>query len=304
MKKAWPLTGGERCTLSAVERMRAPVTFAVAQMSSQEDLGRNLERARLLVGEARRRGAEVVVLPENFALMGSEEDKRVFAERLPVAPTERGAAASNAELGPIVRMLVDAAKAEAIWIIAGGMPERSDDAARPFNTSVVVDPRGEVVASYRKIHLFDVDVGDGASYRESASTSAGTAPVACSIRQLTVGLSVCYDVRFPELYRALASLGADVLTVPAAFTQATGKDHWHVLLRARAIESQAYVVAAAQWGSHPRGRRTFGKSCIIDPWGDIVAQASEGEGIAIGVVEPDRIEKVRASLPSLEHRRL
>lgn len=281
-----------------VESERAPLTFAVAQMSSQEDLGRNLERARALVGEARRRGAEVVLLPENFALMGSEEDKRVFAEVLP----SPGGPLSDP--GPIVRMLTEAARAESMWIVAGGMPERSDDRARPFNTSAVFDPRGELAAVYRKIHLFDVEVGDGATYMESASTSAGEATVVASVRHIKVGLSVCYDLRFPELYRALVDRGADVLTVPAAFTQATGKDHWHVLLRARAIESQTYVAAAAQWGSHPRGRRTFGKSCIVDPWGDIVTQASEGEGIAVATIDPDRIDRVRASLPSLRHRRL
>ncbi len=269
--------------------------FAAVQMSSQADIAANLERARALVGAARARGAEVVLLPENFALMGSEEQKLAAAEALAV-----GAPAT----GPILRVLASTAKAEGVWLVGGGMPARSADPARPYNASVVVDPEGQLVAVYRKIHLFDVEVGDGATYRESASTSAGQDAVVHRVRGLTMGLSVCYDVRFPELYRALSASGADVLTVPAAFTLATGKDHWHVLLRARAIEAQSYVVAAAQWGSHPGGRRTYGKSCIIDPWGEVIAQASEGEGIVVAPIEASRIARIRASLPSLRHRRL
>lgn len=184
------------------------------------------------------------------------------------------------------------------------MPEKSDDPARPFNTSVVVSPQGRAVARYRKIHLFDVEVGDGQVYRESASTSAGDGVVATPIGGVVVGLSVCYDLRFPELYRELVDVGAELLTVPAAFTLATGKDHWHALLRARAIESQCWVLAAGQWGTHPRGRRTYGKSCLVDPWGDVVAQASEGVGVVIGTVDMERLASIRRSLPSLAHRRL
>ncbi len=201
-------------------------------------------------------------------------------------------------------MLRANAKKLGLFIIGGGMPERSGDAARPYNASVVVSPEGEVTAVYRKVHLFDVEVGDGQTYRESQATMPGEKPLVTNAAGLAVGLSVCYDLRFPELYRALASAGADVLTVPAAFTLMTGKDHWHVLLRARAIESQAYVVAAAQWGSHPRGRRTYGKSCIVDPWGDVIAQASEGEGVIVAPIDPSRIASVRRDLPALRHRRL
>jgi len=270
---------------------RHPVRFAAVQMSSQEDVAKNLARASELLGEAKAQGAEVALLPENFALMGNEDEKRALAETL-------------AARGPMTSMLTDSARKLGMWVIAGGMPERSGDDARPFNSSVVVSPAGEIATVYRKIHLFDVDIADGATYRESASTSSGDSPTTVGVAGLSVGLSVCYDVRFPELYRALAKAGADVLTVPAAFTLLTGKDHWHVLLRARAIESQAYVVAAAQWGSHPKGRRTYGKSCVIDPWGDIIAQASEGEGVIVATVDPTRIQRVRAELPSLRHRRL
>jgi predicted amidohydrolase len=191
-----------------------------------------------------------------------------------------------------------------MWIVAGGMPERSSDVERPFNTCAVVAPDGRVAARYRKVHLFDVDLADGSRYRESASTSAGGEPVVADVAGVKTGLSVCYDVRFPELYRALSSRGAELLVVPAAFTLLTGKDHWLVLLRARAIEAQAYVVAAAQWGKHPRGRQTFGKSAIVDPWGEIVAQASEGEGVVTAVLDPAYLARVRDNLPSLRHRRL
>lgn len=266
-------------------------------MSSQESLDANLKRAAELVETARSRGAEVVLLPENFALMGSEHEKLALSESLELGQPGEGA-------GPVLRMLSATAARLGVWIIGGGMPEKSADPQRPYNASAVVSPAGELVAVYRKIHLFDVDVGDGATYRESASTSAGDGPTVVAMGGFEVGLSVCYDLRFPELYRALTRKGVDVLTVPAAFTLATGKDHWHVLLRARAIESQSYVVAAAQWGSHPGGRRTYGKSCIIDPWGDVIAQASEGEGVVVATLERGRIEGVRQSLPSLRHQRL
>lgn len=266
---------------------------AVIQMSSQADFPANLLRAEELVMAAKGRGATLMLLPENFALMGEEAQRRDIAERIDVASP-----------GPILAAIQKAARRADATIIAGGFPERSEDEMRPFNTSLVVDDRGEIIAKYRKIHLFDVDVGDGVSYRESSATTRGEEVVVASAHGLSIGLSVCYDLRFPELYRALVDRGANVLTVPAAFTLATGKDHWHVLLRARAIESQSYVLAAAQWGSHPRGRRTYGKSCIIDPWGDVLAQAPEGEGFAVAEIDPSRIATVRRDLPSLTHRRL
>jgi predicted amidohydrolase len=193
-----------------------------------------------------------------------------------------------------------------VWVIGGGMPERSADPARPYNTSCAVSPTGEIASRYRKVHLFDVEVGDGASYRESASTSAGTSAEAFTARlgagELRVGQTVCYDLRFPALHQRLVDLGAALLTVPAAFTLMTGKDHWHVLLRARAIETQTYVLAAGQWGAHPKGRRTYGKSCLVDPWGDVVAQAGEGPGTVVGRVDVGYLEDVRRRLPCLSHR--
>jgi deaminated glutathione amidase len=274
--------------------MQRSLVFAAVQLSSQGEVPENLDRVDARVAEAVAQGAQVVLLPENFAYFGDEEGKRAVAEDF--SPASQG--------GPIRQRLSALAREHRVHLIAGGVPERSSDPARPFNACVVLDRAGDVVARYRKVHLFDVDLPDGSKYRESAATSAGDAAVVADIEGAKVGLSVCYDVRFPELYRALASGGAEVIVVPAAFTVATGKDHWMVLLRARAIEAQAYVVAAAQWGKHPRGRHTFGKSCIIDPWGDVVAQASEGEGVCLARLDPTYLAKVRSSLPALTHRRL
>jgi predicted amidohydrolase len=269
-----------------------PITVAAVQLSSQADVGRNLDRAAALVAEAARRGARLVLLPENFAFLGgSEDDRRAVAEDL------------DDLTGPIARRLSELARAHGIWLLGGGMAERSSDAARPYNTCAVFAPDGTLAARYRKIHLFDVDLPDRA-YRESSSCSPGREPITLSAAGIGVGLSICYDLRFPELYRALSAAGAEVLVVPAAFTLLTGKDHWHVLLRARAIEAQAYVIAAAQWGKHPGGRVTYGKSCVVDPWGEVVAQASEGEGVVTAVVDRAYLGQVRRNLPSLQHRRL
>jgi deaminated glutathione amidase len=267
--------------------------FSAVQMSSSDDVDANLCRVAALVGQAAARGAGVVVLPENFAYMGKEEGRRTIAERI-----------ADADRGPIVTAVARAAVENGVYVIAGGMPEKGPDPLHPFNACVVIAADGAIVAKYRKIHLFDVDVGDGQTYLESASTTAGDQPVWCMIAALRVGLSVCYDLRFPELFRAYADVGADVLVVPAAFTAATGKHHWDVLVRARAIESQAYVVAAAQTGTHPHGRQTYGHSSIVDPWGEIVARCDEGEGVIVADVDPSRIAEVRSRLPALRHRRI
>jgi predicted amidohydrolase len=272
--------------------MQKPILASAIQMSSQADLEANLGRAASLVAEAAGRGAGVVLLPENFAFMGAEEDKRRIAEDL------------DGTTGPIKAFLAATAATHALWLVAGGLPERSPDPLRPYNTCAVIAPDGRISARYRKIHLFDVDLADGSRYHESGSTSAGETPIVADVAGVKLGLSVCYDVRFPELYRALSSAGAEALVVPAAFTLVTGKDHWHVLLRARAIEAQAYVIAAAQWGRHPHGRQTFGKSCIVDPWGEVVAQASEGEGTVTAWIDPTYLEHVRGKLPALRHRKI
>ncbi len=270
---------------------------AVIQLSSQDDVADNLARATALVRAAAKAGAELVVLPENFAFVGDEAQKRAIAERI-----------GGPEHGPIVSALVAAARESGVHVVGGGMPERSEDVARPFNTSVLVTPAGDVLATYRKIHLFDVDLPDGTSLKESASSTAGDAPVVADVRagegSVRVGMTVCYDLRFPELYRALGALGARVVTIPSAFTLTTGKDHWHVLMRARAIENEVFVLAAAQHGKHPRGRQTYGKSLIVDPWGDVLAQCGEGEGFAVARLDFAYQDRVRAALPCLAHRRL
>jgi deaminated glutathione amidase len=265
---------------------------AVVQLNSQDIVAENLARVRHWLAQAAAAGAKLITLPENFAFFGEEAQKRELAERL-----------DGAFPGPILGALAEAAAKHGVWIVGGGMPERSDDPARPYNTSVLVDPKGQIAASYRKVHLFDVSLADGTSYRESAATSAGSEAVTAEVLGVRVGLSVCYDVRFPELYRRLVDQGARIVTVPAAFTLTTGKDHWHALLQARAIENQVYVMAPAQHGKHPRGRQTYGKSIIVDPWGEVVAQCSEGEGFAAADLDFAYQDRVRTSLPSLLHRK-
>ena len=268
-----------------------PISAAVIQLSSQDDVSRNLARVAVLIGEAASAGAHIVALPENFAYTGDDEGKRSVAERLD----------GN---GPILSALASVARDCSVHIVAGGMPEVSEDPRKPYNTSVLIDPRGVPVAAYRKVHLFDVDLPDGTSLRESDATTPGHEAVVARVRDVPLGMSVCYDLRFPELYRALERRGARVVTVPSAFTLTTGKDHWHVLLRARAIENQVFVLAPAQHGKHPSGRQTYGKSLIVDPWGDVLAQCGEGEGFATARLDLAYQDRVRAALPCLAHRRL
>lgn len=262
---------------------------AAVQLSSQADVAKNLESCRRLVGRAASRGAELVLLPENFAFFGPETEKRRVAEGLD---------------GAIGSALREMAREHGVCVVGGGFPERSVDAERPHNTLLVVGPDGKDLATYRKIHLFDVELGSGGSYSESAATSAGSSVVVVEVGGFQLGLSICYDLRFPELYRALSEQGAEVLLVPAAFTLHTGKDHWHVLLRARAIEAQAFVVAAAQQGAHYAGRQTYGHSLVCDPWGTVIAEAPDGEGVVSATLERARLAAVRNSLPSLRHRKL
>jgi predicted amidohydrolase len=264
---------------------------AVVQMSSQADVEENVSRASAWIERAASHGAELVVLPENFAYMGPDNGRRELAETIDPP-------------GLVVRTLAEAARRCSVAIVAGGMPERSSDPIRPHNTAFVIAQDGSLSARYRKIHLFDVDVGDGVRYAESESTLPGDTVVTTNVFGFELGLSICYDVRFPELYRALSDRGAEIIVVPAAFTLLTGKDHWHVLLRARAIEAQSYVLAAAQWGTHPGKRSTYGKSVIVDPWGDMIAQCSEGEGIAVATLDRAYLADVRRRLPALLHRRL
>jgi deaminated glutathione amidase len=268
-----------------------PLRAAAVQLASQANVAENLATCRRLVLEARASGAELVLLPENFAYQGPEAGKRSIAERLGVG-------------GPILDALRDAARVGEVTLIAGGFPEAGDDGVRPYNTCVVVASDGAVAASYRKIHLFDVELPDGTKLLESEATTAGGEPTVVDVGGFKVGLSICYDLRFPELYRALVHRGAEVLVVPAAFTLQTGKDHWHVLLRARAIESQCWVIAAGQWGSRPKGPPSYGHSMIVDPWGTIVAEASDRVGVIVADVDRAYLDRVRGILPCLRHRRL
>lgn len=270
----------------------APTLVAVAQMTSTPDLARNLAQAERLVRKAAAAGAKLVVLPEGFALCGPEGSQKAVAERLP-------------EGGPVLRSCQAWARELGVELILGGYWEQAEDDKRVYNTSVHLDAQGAFKTRYRKIHLFDVDLSDGTAVKESDTVRPGDVPVVTETAFGKLGLSICYDLRFPELYRALVSQGAIALAVPAAFTLHTGKDHWHVLLQARAIESQAYVLAAAQAGNHFDRRVSYGHAMIVDPWGCVIAQCGgEGEGFALAALVPDEVQRVRRQLPSLTHRRL
>jgi predicted amidohydrolase len=269
------------------------VLAAVGQMTSGPDVVANLESARKLAEEAARRGAELLVLPENFAFMGEDERaKFAVAEAVPGD-------------GRILGTMRETARRLKIALILGGMPEAvAGDDGHVFNTSVYLDAAGEIAAVYRKIHLFDVAIPDGATYRESATVRPGKELVVAKTPWGGVGLSICYDLRFPELYRELAGAGAKVLTVPAAFTLHTGRSHWTTLLRARAIENLSWVLAAAQYGRHNAKRVTYGHACIIDPWGQVVAEMGDRVGVAVAEIDFEQQARLRQELPSLEHRRL
>jgi len=262
---------------------------AAVQLTSTDDLEANLAAAREAVAEAVQRGAAFVALPENFAFLRREG--------LPV-PCAQGLD------GEIVGTLRELARANGIRILGGSFPEAIPDDTRIHNTSVLVAPDGEIEAVYRKIHLFDVDLGEGARFTESATIAPGKDIVVAQTPFGGVGLSICYDVRFPELYRAMAARGASFLCVPAAFTPQTGKDHWETLLRARAIENQAFVLAPAQCGRHGKERRSHGRSLIIDPWGLVLAQAGDRPAVITADCDLDELERVRQRLPALMHRRL
>ncbi len=267
---------------------------AAIQMNSGPDVGANLQLAERLLAEAADGGCALAVLPENFALMPLQgRDKADHAEQ----PGE----------GPIQAFLSRAAADNALWIVGGSMPLVSPEIAgkRVYGACPVFDAGGEMRALYRKIHLFDVDlVADGESYRESNSMYPGDEVVGVDTPAGRVGLSICYDLRFPELYRRLVDDGATVFSVPAAFTATTGKAHWHTLLRARAIENLAYVIAPGQYGLHPDDRSTFGHSLICDPWGRILAEQATGNGVVAAEIDPELPAKLRGEFPALSNRRL
>ena len=266
---------------------------AALQMVSGSTLADNLAQARQLLEAAARAGAELAALPEYFCLMGrSDADKLALAERF-------GA-------GPIQDFLARAARELGLWIAAGTLPLASSEPARAHNSTLVFNPEGVCAARYDKIHLFRLDAG-AEQFDEARSIAPGGAPVRFELaardgRVWRVGLSICYDLRFPELYRAHAAAGCELLLVPSAFTHGTGRDHWEVLLRARAIENQAFVLAPAQGGVHDNGRRTWGHSMLVDPWGEVLAQQASGAGVVLGTLDAQRMAAVRDRLPALAHR--
>lgn len=263
---------------------------AAVQMVSTPDLGRNLEAAARLVGEAAAAGAGLVALPEYFCLIGLRD-----TDKLPFAEPEGD--------GAIQRFLADIARRHGVWLVGGTLPLRAPDGQRVYNRCCVYRPDGVEAAHYDKIHLFAFDNGRE-RYAEATTLAAGDTPVALQCGPLRVGLSVCYDLRFPELYRALMAPPCDLLCVPAAFTYTTGRAHWELLLRARAVENQCYVLAPAQGGQHESGRRTWGHSLVADPWGEVLAVRPEGEGVVLAEVSAQRLAEVRTQLPALAHRRL
>lgn len=267
--------------------------IAALQMVSTPSVERNLASAWRLIAQAAAQGAQLAALPEYFCFMGhADADKLAIAER----PGD----------GPIQRMLAEAAKAHGLWLIGGTLPLVSPDPQRVLNSCCVFAPDGRLAARYDKIHLFRFERdSDGVreSYDEGRSILAGDDAVAFDALGLRAGLSVCYDLRFPELYRALMQPPCDLLSVPAAFTYTTGRAHWELLLRARAVENQCYVIAPAQGGRHENGRRTWGHSMVVDPWGEVLAVQPEGEGVVLAELDPARVAAVRAQLPALDHRR-
>lgn len=263
--------------------------MGVVQLTSTEDPEASLATAIGQVERAAARGARLIALPENVPFMGAEKKKLQLAEPLD---------------GPIVQRLSEAAARLGVVLAAGTFPERGPDPDHVYNTSVILGPDGGLLAVYRKIHLFDVgDVGDGYAYRESSSVLPGDRAVVVDTPAARVGASVCFDLRFPSLYATLADRGAEILMVPSAFTKPTGEAHWSVLLRARAIETQCFVVAAAQVGQHTPRRKTHGHSMVIDPWGEVLLELTDGPDVGVVTIDLNAIEAARTRVPTAANRR-
>ena len=270
---------------------RDPTRVAVIQHSATTDVDKNLTTLALLSREAAAAGASLITWPEAFAYLGRHEGKRALLESL-AAP------------GPILTFCQDLAREMGTDLLLGGFHEKvAGDPSRCYNTSVYLDHEGHILATYRKIHLFDVDIPDGPRLMESRHTAPGDQAVVVTGKPGVLGLSICYDVRFPALYQRLVSLGAMAITVPSAFTQSTGAAHWHALLKARAIECQCYIIAPAQYGEHSARRASYGHSLIVDPWGETLAEIPDGDGYAIATLDPKRVQDVRQQIPSLANQR-
>lgn len=266
----------------------ASIQVAAVQMISTPDVAMNIATARHLVAEAAGAGATLVCLPEYWSLLGLHE-------------TDKLAHAEPPGQGPVQEAMAEMAALHRIWLIGGTMPVHSSEAGKVLNSTLVYDPDGVVMARYDKMHLFSFR-NDAEQYDEARTIHAGDTVGYVVTPFGRIGLSVCYDLRFPELYRALGE--CSMMVVPAAFTYTTGMAHWEILLRARAIENQCYVLAAAQGGSHANGRRTWGHSMLIDPWGEMVSSLAQGEGVVAGMLDFERLRMVRTNLPALQHRRL
>jgi predicted amidohydrolase len=260
---------------------------ACVQLNSSGVKGDNLEKAERLVARAAATGADIILLPEKWNALGSADTLRANAESL--------------DGGETVEAMSGWARQHGVTLVGGSITERREGREKLSNTCLVFDPSGAVVGVYRKIHMFDVEVG-GHVYRESEAEEPGEETLVCEAEGWRVGLTVCYDLRFPELYRILALEGAELLTVPAAFTLYTGKDHWELLLRARAVENQCFVAAANEWGEHEGGKASYGRSMIVDPWGVVLAQAADEDGVIAAELDRAHMERVRRSLPSLANR--
>ncbi|MBD0290368.1 MAG: carbon-nitrogen hydrolase family protein [Thermoleophilia bacterium] len=260
---------------------------ACVQLNSGTSKPANMEKAERLVARAASTGADVVLLPEKWNAIGSLETLRANAEPL--------------DGGESVLAMADWASRHGVTLVGGSITEVREGREKLSNTCAVFDPSGEIVAVYRKIHMFDVDIG-GHVYRESDGEEPGDEVVVSQAEGWEVGLSVCYDLRFPELYRILALQGAELITVPAAFTLYTGKDHWELLLRARAVENQCYVAAANEWGVHEGGKASYGRSTIVDPWGVVLAQAADEDIVITADLDRAHLQRIRRALPSLANR--
>ncbi len=273
---------------TSVENASAVLELAVAQMNSADDATANTAAALELIDLAAASGARLVVLPEVWPYLGPEEGNRDVAQAIP---------------GPITGLFAERARRHGMYVHGGSIYEVAPGDPALYNTSFVIDPEGEIIARYRKIHMFDVVLDGVAQYQESATITPGDEIAIAEIDGIKVGLATCYDLRFPELFRILALRGAQAITLPAAFTMTTGKDHWETLIRARAIENGLYMIAAAQWGKHPPGNWCYGRSMVVDPWGTVIATAADGVGIARATASMDRVDAVRRQIPSLANRR-